>query len=741
MFQNNNTDIMENEMTSERHLQELLWEMTLEEKIGQLSLVNGNGGHITDHLRHDIAGGRTGAVLNEVDVTAVNELQRIAVEDSRLGIPLLIGRDVIHGFKTVFPVPLGQAAAWNPEIVKEGARISALEAAASGVNWTYAPMVDIGRDPRWGRVAETLGEDPFLTSLLTAAMVAGFQGDDLKNPGSIAACVKHFAGYGASESGRDYNTTNIPENELRNVHLTPFKAALDAGVASFMTSFSDLDGIPASANEFLLQQILREEWQYDGFVVSDWDSIRELSVHGLTANDREAAFEAANAGVDMEMASNTYAAHLKGLVEDGLLPIEKIDAMVTNILRIKSRLGLFDNPYTETHALPVPLNPNHLEVAKRAAIESAVLLKNENRTLPLAPSEVASIGVIGPLADDGYEQLGTWIFDGDPDASQTPLKSIREFAGESVDVHFARAMENTRSKNRSGFAEAIEVAWKSDVVILFLGEESILSGEAHCRADIMLPGNQETLIKEIAATGKPVVLVVMAGRPLVLTEVLDKVDALLYMWHPGTMAGPAITDLLFGKVSPAGKLPVTFPRMTGQVPIYYSHKMTGRPPVSGTVTLIDDIESRAHQVSLGNTSFHLDAGKSPLFPFGYGLSYAEFHYSDIRASAHEIMLGESITISAELINSGDCEAEEVAQLYIRDLVGSVTRPVKELKGFQKIRLSLGERTTVTFQIHTDDLAFYNRRMQLATEPGTFHAWIGGSSDTELRCEFEVIESN
>jgi beta-glucosidase len=722
-------------------IRELLMQMTLEEKIGQLSLVNGSGGQVAAPLKEAICGGRIGAVLNEVDLETVNELQRIAVEESRLGIPLLIGRDVIHGFKTVFPIPLGQAASWNPDIVTNCARIAALEAASAGVNWTFAPMIDIGRDPRWGRVAETLGEDPYLTGVLAAAMVRGFQGDDLAKPGNIAACAKHFAGYGASESGRDYNTTNIPENELRNVHLVPFKAALDAGAATFMTSFSDLNGVPATANELLLKRILRNEWRYEGFVVSDWDSVRQLSVHGLTVDYKDSAFEAANAGVDMEMASSTYADHLAALIEEGRISLGRVDTMVANVLRAKFRLGLFDRPYTDPGAFPAIANAEHLAAARNAALQSVVLLKNDDRTLPLSTHDLRSLAVIGPLADDPYEQLGTWVFDGDPQHSQTPLQAIRKSVGGSAEVRFARAMETTRSKGRDGFAEAIEVAKASDAVTLFLGEESILSGEAHCRADIGLPGVQAELIRDVAATGKPVVLVLMSGRPIAMESVVDEVDAILCAWHPGSMAGPAIADLLFGLESPSGKLPVTFPRVTGQIPIYYAHKNTGKPPIPETVIHIDDIERNAPQNSVGGTSFHLDAGHTPLFPFGYGLSYTEFEYRDIEVSSGQIHLGETIEISAELTNLGDREAEEAAQLYIRDLVGSVTRPVKELKGFQRIRLMPGETGTVTFELHTDDLAFYDRRMRLTTEPGKFHVWIGGSSDADLRSEFEIVDAN
>ncbi|MBN1448641.1 MAG: glycoside hydrolase family 3 C-terminal domain-containing protein, partial [Bacteroidetes bacterium] len=606
-----------------------------------------------------------------------------------------------------------------------------------GINWTFAPMLDIGRDPRWGRVAETLGEDPLLSGILGAAMVRGFQGASLSDAGSIAACAKHFAGYGASEAGRDYNTTSIPEGDLRNIHLPPFRAALDAGAATVMTSFSDLNGVPATANTFLLERVLRQEWKFDGFVVSDWESVPQLAVHGLTAGDRESAFEAASAGCDMEMASGTYAAHLATLVTEGAIPMDRIDAMVANILRVKLRLGLFDRPSSDSDEFPTPASPEHLDAARTAARQSIVLLKNENSLLPLTAGALRSLAVIGPLADDPYEQLGTWIFDGDPQHSRTPLQAITDTVGDDVHIRHVRAMATTRSRSREGFAEAVRVAEESDVAILFLGEESILSGEAHCRADIRLPGSQEDLIRAVAATGTPVVLVCMAGRPLALGDIIEHVDALLFAWHPGSMGGPAIADLLFGAASPSGKLPVTFPRMTGQIPIYYSRKNTGKPATPESVMHIDDIPPRAPQVSFGLTSFHLDAGASPLFPFGYGLSYATFRYDHIRCSAGEIPLGGSVTISAEVSNEGSVEADEVVQLYVRDLVGSVTRPVRELKGFQRVRLQPGASMTVSFTLHTDDLAFHGRDMRFAAEPGDFHAWIGGSSDAELRTEFTV----
>ena len=664
----------------EQRVAQLLERMTLEEKIGQMSQVQAAVGHIPDELRAAVAAGQIGSILNEVDVEVVNELQRIAVEDSRLGIPLMMGRDVIHGFKTILPIPLGQAATFNPDLVRKGARMAALEAAASGVNWTFAPMIDISRDARWGRIAESFGEDPYLTGVLGAAMVKGFQGDDFGELGNIAACAKHFAGYGASESGRDYNTTNIPQNELRNVYLPPFKAAIDAGAATLMTSFSDLDGVPASGNRFLLKQVLRDEWRFDGFVVSDWASIEQLSVHGFTANDKEAAFEAASAGLNMEMATSTYQEHLPGLVETGRVTMEQIDAMVADILSVKLRLGLFEDPYTDPAEFPAIANADHLAIARQAALQSLVLLENRDATLPLAKDKIRSLAVIGPLADDGYEQLGTWIFDGDPSLSRTPLQAIRELLGSETEVTYVRAMETSRSRTTDGFDEAVEAARSSDAVVAFLGEESILSGETHSRADIGLPGNQADLLAALRGAGKPVIAVIQAGRPLTLANILDDVDALLFAWHPGTMGGPAIADALFGVESPSGKLPATFPLMVGQEPIYYNHKNTGRPATPEDFTHMDDLPVRMPQSSWGFASFHLDAGYKPLYEFGYGLSYASFAYSDIQASPSEAALGETVTVKALVHNRGSVEAEEVVQLYIRDLVGNVTRAGKGAQG-------------------------------------------------------------
>jgi beta-glucosidase len=730
----------EHDSALEQRVAALLARMTLAEKIGQMNQAHAGGDVDGGPLREGIREGRIGAVLNVVGPDAVNALQRVAVEESRLGIPLLVGRDVIHGFRTVLPIPLGQAATFNPDIVRKGARIAALEAAAAGVNWTFAPMIDVARDPRWGRVAESLGEDPELASRLGAAMVEGFQGDDLSAPGAVAACAKHFAGYGAAESGRDYATTNIPENDLRNTYLPPFRAAVDAGVATLMTSFSDVNGVPATANSFLLRQVLRQEWGFGGLVVSDWGSIQQLAVHGLTADDAESAREAAIAGVDMDMAGGVYATQLVRLVEEGRVGIDVIDSAVAGILRLKFRLGLFERPYAEPGKMPVVALEERLRVAKQAALQGVVLLKNEAGILPLSKTNTQSIAVIGPLADEPYEQLGTWIFDGDPSLSVTGLQGLRDLLGDAVEIRYVRGMETSRSQSTAGFYEALEAARASDAAILFLGEESILSGEAHSRAEISLPGAQARLVRLVREAGTPVIAVIMAGRPLTLTDVIGDLDAVLFAWHPGTMGGAAVADLLFGVESPSGKLPVTFPRAVGQVPIYYSQKRGGKPPTPETTVLLDDIPVRAPQTSIGNTSYHLDAGYEPLFPFGHGLSYATFEYSNLQLDRPVLRIGEALTVSVDITNTSRVAADEVAQLYVRDLVGNVTRPVRELKGFQRVRLAPGQTVKITFRLRSDDLAFFGRDNTEIVEPGEFHLWVGGSSQAGLRAAFRLVEA-
>ncbi|MDL2221927.1 beta-glucosidase BglX [Parabacteroides sp. OttesenSCG-928-N08] len=714
-------------------IEALLKQMTLEEKLGQMNQISpwGEAAQVAELVRK----GEVGSVLNVTDPAAINALQQVAMEESRLKIPLIVGRDVIHGFKTIFPIPLGQAASFSPELVEEGARVAAIEAASVGIHWTFAPMVDIARDPRWGRIAESLGEDSYLTSVLGAAMIRGFQGDNLSDPASIAACPKHFVGYGAAEAGKDYNSTFIPERRLRNVYLPPFEAAVKAGAATFMTSFNDNDGVPSTGNRFILEQVLRKEWQFDGFVVSDWASVTEMIPHGFCKDEKEAAQKAVNAGVDMEMVSYTYVNNMKALIDEGKVSIKTIDNAVRNILRIKFRLGLFDNPYIDLNAPSLLYAADHLEKAKQAAIASAVLLKNENNILPLSPS-IQRIAVVGPMADAPHDQLGTWIFDGDKTYTQTPLQALREAYGEN-NILYAPGTAFSRDSRTEGIAAAVDAARRADIVLAFVGEESILSGEAHCLADLHLQGAQSELIEAVAKSGKPVVTIVMAGRPLTIGRDADRSNALFFLFHPGTMGGPAIVDLLSGKAVPSGKLPVTFPKEVGQIPMYYSHNNTGRP-YQGNETMLRDIPLEAGQTSLGNTSFHLDAGFEPMYPFGYGLSYTTFAYDNLKLAADRLTLNDALQISCDITNSGAYDAEEIVQLYVQDCFASVTRPVKELKRFQRIALKAGEKKTVSFTLPVNELAFYNIDMKRVVEAGDFNLWVAPNSRDGLKTSF-VIE--
>ena len=717
----------------EKKIDELLSRMTIQEKIGQMNQLTGSG--LSTNMISDIKSGKVGSILNELDVKTTNKLQRMAVQKSRLGIPILFARYVIHGFKTIFPIPLGQAATWNPELVESGARIAAIEATATGIRWTFAPMIDIARDPRWGRIAESCGEDPFLTSTMGVAMIKGFQGEKLSDPTSMAACAKHFAGYGASESGKDYNTTWIPEVQLRDVYLPSFKAAADAGVSSFMCSFNDINGVPSSGNEFLNRQILRKEWHYSGLLVSDWASIEQMIKHGVCTDLSDATQKAIKSGVDMDMMSYAYIHHAEDLVRKGIVTEKQIDNAVRNILRMKYRLGLFENPYVKEPATMPFYSEDALLKAKQSAVESAVLLKNENNLLPLTDA-YKTVAVIGPMSDAPADQLGTWCFDAEPGRSITPLVAIRQMVGEKVKVIAEKGLTYSRDINAQGIARAVVAANKADVVLLFVGEEAVLSGEAHCRADISLPGAQPALVTALKKTGKPIVMVVMAGRPLTIGKELAQADAVLYAFHGGTMAGPALADLIYGNAVPSGKLPVTLPRMVGQIPIYYAHKMTGRP--SEKICLIDNIPVGAGQTSLGNTSYHLDAGDSPLFPFGFGLSYTTFQYSDVRISNKQMSEGQTLQVSCTITNTGKYDGGEVAQLYVRDMVGTLARPVRELKGFRKINLKAGEATTVSFTLQGNQLAFWNADLVKRAEPGEFQVWISTDSQSGKPATFSFI---
>lgn len=723
------------EEQTEKKINELVSKMTLTEKLGQMSQFDPFQLGNKENMKQAIRDGKVGSILNLVGADKVNEIQKVAIEESRLGIPIIIGRDVIHGYRTIMPIPLGMAASWNADLAEKAMAVAAEEAASEGIHWTFAPMIDISRDPRWGRIAESCGEDTYLSSVMAESMVKGFQGDDLGSPNTIAACAKHYVGYGAAEGGRDYNTTYIPEIQLRNDYLPPFKAAKDAGVATFMSAFNDLNGVPASGNEFTLKQVLRKEWGFNGMVVSDWASIAEMIPHGYVANKKEAAAKALSAGVDMEMASDCYVENVQALLDEGKIQMATINEYVANILRIKFELGLFDHPYTpEDAAAKTILSEKNLKVAKDAASESFVLLQNKNDVLPLS-KDINSVAVIGPLADAPHDQMGTWVFDGKKENSVTPRMALTKMLG-AEKINFAKGMAISRTKTTEGFPAAVEAAKKSDVVLLFLGEESILSGEAHSLANLDLQGAQNELLDAVAATGKPIVLVIMAGRQLTIGSALEKADAVLYAWAPGTMGGPAIAEMLFGETAPSGKLPVTFPKTVGQVPLYYNHKNTGRPATLSQWTSIDKIPAEAVQHSLGNTSHYLDAGFEPLFPFGFGLTYTTFEYSNVELSSKEMTADGVISISVMLENTGKREASEVAQLYIHDRVGSVTRPVKQLKSFKKVNLKPGEKQKVNFMLNAEDLKFYNGTEYLV-EPGDFDVWVGTNSASGLHAEFSV----
>ena len=712
----------------ERQIDNLLSQMTLEEKIAQMVQIN--GGQISDSLAQQVRNG-AGSMLNSVGAEA-NHYQRIAVEESRLGIPMIFARDVIHGFRTIFPIPLGQAATFNPAIVEEGARIAAEEAMQAGLRWTFSPMVDVARDPRWGRVAEGYGEDTYLASVMGATAVRGYQGND--SIVRMAACVKHFAGYSASEGGRDYNSTWIPEIQLRETYLPPFKAAVDAGSMSVMCAFNDLNGVPASGNKHLNVDILRNEWLFDGVLISDWASLQNMNNQGNSATLKEATLLSINAQMDMDMESQGYPRHLKELVLEGKVSEKAIDNCVRNILRMKFRLGLFDNPYCYTEN-PEYFTPEALAMAQQAAEESAVLLKN-NGILPISNNQYPiSILVCGPLANAPHEQNGTWCFDKEDAMTITPMMAFRELAKEGKIRLIEQLGEHwSREHNQENIATLARLAKQADVVLYFAGEESILSGEARCRAHLDLPGDQSEQIRAIKATGTPLVLTVMAGRPLCIREDIDRADAVLYAFHGGTMQGPALANLIMGKVAPSGRLPMTFPMSEGQIPFYYNYKMPSRV-MAQSPKLINDIPVRAYQFSIGESSYWLEYGNKPEYPFGYGLTYTTFDYGPVVLSDTTLIASSSncLIASCEITNTGCVTATAVPQLYIRDVVGSLTRPLRELKGFQRVEIPVGETRTVRFEIAEQDLAYWHLaegvtlgsegEYVFTAEKGEFHVWI------------------
>lgn len=710
----------------DRKVDELLSKMTLREKIGQMHQVSGGAS-----LAEAAARGEIGSILNCVDPDEINAVQRAAVEQSRLGIPVIVGRDVIHGFRTIFPIPLGLAATFDPALVERGARVAAVEATASGVRWTFSPMLDIARDPRWGRVAEGSGEDPYLDMQMGAAMVRGYQGGDCADPSSMAACIKHFVGYGAVEGGRDYNSTMISERSLRNTYFPAFRACVDAGALTLMTSFNEIDGIPSTGNSFLLRDVLRGEWGFDGMVVTDWNSSGEMIAHGFAEDLKQATEQSVNAGVDMDMMSFGFVNYIEELIREGKIAESTVDNAVRNILRLKFRLGLFDNPYVDaSKTRAAAYAPEHLDAARASAAESAILLKNDGGVLPL--ENVRTILVTGPMADAPYDQLGTWAFDGEPEHTVTPLAALRK----RYDVIYEPGLAYSRDRSTAAFAKVRAAAARAEAAVVFVGEEAILSGEAHSLSVLNLQGAQSQLISEVRKSGKPVVVVVIAGRPLTIERDLAACDAMLYSFHPGTMGGEALADLIQGRIAPSGKTPMTFLRDAGQAPFYYNHNNSGRP-CNGTETLLEDIPLQAGQTSLGCTSYYLDTGYGPLFPFGYGLSYTTFAYSNIALNGTTFGRDDILAVEFDLTNTGGRDGVEVAQLYTRDLVGSVVRPVKELKRFARVALAAGETKRVRFELPVAELAFWNRDMRYEVEPGGFHLWVAGDSASGEALSFVV----
>jgi beta-glucosidase len=699
--------------------------MTLEEKAGQLVLGSSQwvetGPRVPAARMEDVRAGRVGSFFGIIGSAYARSVQEVAVNESRLKIPLMFGHDVIHGFRTIFPVPIAEASSWNPALVERASRVAAIEATAHGLQWTFAPMIDIARDPRWGRIVEGAGEDPYLGAQFAAARVRGFQGTDLSLPNTMIATGKHYVAYGAAEGGRDYNTADISERTLREIYLPPFRAAVDAGAGSIMAAFNEIAGIPMHAHEELINGVLRAEWGFDGFVVSDYTGIMELKPHGIAANGAEAAAAALNAGIDIDLAGSEYRNDLPIAVRQGLVSETKLDDAVRRVLRAKYRLGLFDDPYRYFDTLrerTLTMTTEHLQVARRLARESMVLLKNEGGTLPLR-KDLPTIAVIGVLADSQRVALGSWAAFGQEADAITVLNGIRQAVPQSR-VLFARGADVTGS-DTSGFAEAVRIAGAADAVVLVLGEDHDMSAEALNRSSLELPGVQLDLAKRIHALGKPTVAVLMNGRPLSVTWLHENVPSILETWFLGVQMGPAVADVLFGDYNPSGKLTVTFPRNVGQVPIYYNHKNTGRPPVA----------------SNKYTSKYIDVPWTPLYAFGHGLSYTTFSYSDPRLSAATISTTESLQVQVTVTNTGARAGEEVVQLYIRDDVATVTRPVMELRGFRKLMLQPGEARVLNFTLGPDDLAFYDKNMKWVVEPGTFTTFVGGGSDRTRSTSFVV----
>ncbi len=732
----------------EKKIDELMSQMTIEEKIGQLNLpVTGEivtGQASSSDVSNRIRRGEVGGLFNLKGVDRIREVQRLAVEESRLGIPLIFGMDVIHGYETIFPIPLGLSCSWDMEAVEQSARIAAVEASADGISWTFSPMVDISRDARWGRVSEGNGEDPYLGAAIARAMVKGYQGENLERNDEIMACVKHFALYGAGEAGRDYNTVDMSRQRMYNEYFLPYKAGVEAGAGSVMASFNEIDGVPATGNKWLLTDVLRDQWKFNGFVVTDYTGIYEMIAHGM-GDMQDVSDLALKAGVDMDMVSEGFLTTTKKSLEEGRITEKDIDMACRRILEAKARLGLFEDPYKycdSERAKTQIFTDEHRAVARKIASESMVLLKNDN-VLPL--KKQGTIAVIGPLADSRSNMPGTWSVAAVLDNATSLVEGMKAVVGDKAKILTAkgcnlmsdaayeeRATMFGRSLHRDGrsdkemLREALSVARKSDVIVAALGEASEMSGESSCRTDLEMTDTQRVLLEELLKTGKPVVLVLFAGRPLVLNWEQENVPAILNAWFSGSEAGYAISDVLFGDVNPSGKLTMTFPKNVGQLPMHYNHKNTGRPLGKG-------------EWFTKFKSNYLDVDNAPLYPFGYGLSYTQFEYSPVTLSASETTAAEGLTASVTITNTGKVAGKEVVQLYIRDLVGSVTRPVKELKGFDKIELAAGESRTVTFDITEETLSFYRQDMTFGTEPGDFHVFIGGSSATENMAAFTLTE--
>lgn len=714
-----------------RRVDSLMKLMTLDEKIGQLVLYTSHftvtGPTLAQNVEEAIRNGTCGNIFNAHVPEYNRNLQRLAVEETRLGIPLLFGYDVIHGMHTIFPINLGMSCSWDLEGIENSARVAAREAVASGVNWTFSPMADVTRDPRWGRVSEGSGEDAYLGSAIAAAMVRGYQGDDLASPATIAACVKHFAAYGAPQAGRDYQTVDITDRTLRDVYLPPYKAAVDAGAATVMTSFNDIDGVPATGSKYLLEDILRGEWGFNGFVVTDYTSMNEMVPHGVARDLEHAGEMAINAGVNMDMEGNIYHTYLKSLVESGRVSRKQVDRMCAGVLRIKFELGLFDDPF-RYHDLDAAVTENlkreNLEAARDMARKSMVLLTNENGTLPLTGSP--RIALIGPFADSRIDLLGSWHGQGKAEDATSILTGMRERFG-AGNVAYAKGSD-ADGGDRSGFDAAVAAARSADAVVMAVGHPGRWSGEATSLTFITIPDIQRELISEIRnKTGKPIVLVLINGRPLEISREVGMADAIIEAWYPGTEGGRAVADILSGDYNPSGKLTMTFPKTLGQIPIHYDMKTTGRPFTPG--------KGEQHYVS----RFLNLPTNDPQFPFGYGLSYTTFDYSEIDVAPALIDIDGSATVSVVVTNTGTRQGEEVVQLYVRDVVASVTRPKRMLKGFEKISLRPGESREVRFTLTAEDLSFHRADMTWGTEPGEFRVWIGGSSDAVLEGSFEIEE--